>query len=169
MKLFLLGYLWLTFWLNILCCLCFFLLQEACPPKLTQMAYVTAGTYYEEEILQMELIILKVIQVMPHLMIFIKMQWQLFNVLMIVLSIYYAGIRLESLSRDCLVLADALLPVGINEQKVWPAGAAVSSWCLCTNDTCKCSAFTFFFKHTQWRKGQSWVLIPKSRGVCACL
>ncbi|KAM3597058.1 uncharacterized protein V6R79_025522 [Siganus canaliculatus] len=34
-------------------------MEEACPPKLSQMAYVTAGTYYEEEILQMELIILK--------------------------------------------------------------------------------------------------------------
>lgn len=33
--------------------------EEASPPKLSQMAYVTAGTYYEEEILQMELIILK--------------------------------------------------------------------------------------------------------------
>lgn len=37
---------------------------------------------------------------------------------MIVLYIYYAGIKLESLSRDCLVLADTLLPVGIDEQKV---------------------------------------------------
>lgn len=35
--------------------------QEAYPPKLAQMAYITAETYYEEEILQMELIILKVI------------------------------------------------------------------------------------------------------------
>ncbi|XP_038580733.1 G1/S-specific cyclin-E2-like [Micropterus salmoides] len=34
-------------------------MEEACPPKLSQMAYVTAGTYYEDEILQMELIILK--------------------------------------------------------------------------------------------------------------
>lgn len=34
--------------------------QEAYPPKLAQMAYITAETYYEEEILQMELIILKV-------------------------------------------------------------------------------------------------------------
>ncbi|XP_054462009.1 G1/S-specific cyclin-E2-like isoform X2 [Anoplopoma fimbria] len=34
-------------------------MEEACPPKLSQMAYVTAGTYFEEEILQMELIILK--------------------------------------------------------------------------------------------------------------
>ncbi|CAK6949176.1 G1/S-specific cyclin-E2-like [Scomber scombrus] len=34
-------------------------MEEACPPKLSQMAYVTAGTYYEHEILQMELIILK--------------------------------------------------------------------------------------------------------------
>lgn len=34
--------------------------QEARPPKVSQMAYVTAGTYYEAEILQMELIILKV-------------------------------------------------------------------------------------------------------------
>ncbi|XP_075907902.1 G1/S-specific cyclin-E2-like isoform X2 [Nelusetta ayraudi] len=32
---------------------------EASQPKLSQMAYVTSGTYYEEEILQMELIILK--------------------------------------------------------------------------------------------------------------
>lgn len=96
----------------------FLYLQEACPPKISQMAYVTAGTYYEEEILQMELIILKVIQVMPQLMIFIQMQGQLFNFLMIVLSLYHAGIKLESLSRDCLVLADALLPVGIDEQKV---------------------------------------------------
>ncbi|XP_056273769.1 G1/S-specific cyclin-E2-like [Pseudoliparis swirei] len=34
-------------------------MEEASPPKLSQMASVTAGTYYEEEILQMELIILK--------------------------------------------------------------------------------------------------------------
>nr|XP_040045527.1 G1/S-specific cyclin-E2-like isoform X1 [Gasterosteus aculeatus aculeatus] len=34
-------------------------MEEAHPPTLLQMAYVTAGTYYEEEILQMELIILK--------------------------------------------------------------------------------------------------------------
>ncbi|XP_041810837.1 G1/S-specific cyclin-E2-like [Chelmon rostratus] len=34
-------------------------MEEACPPKLSQMAYVTAGTCYEDEILQMELIILK--------------------------------------------------------------------------------------------------------------
>ncbi|XP_070702691.1 G1/S-specific cyclin-E2-like isoform X2 [Pempheris klunzingeri] len=34
-------------------------IEEACPPKLFQMAYVTAGTYCENEILQMELIILK--------------------------------------------------------------------------------------------------------------
>lgn len=40
-------------------------LQEASPLKLSQMAYVTAGTYYEEEILQMELIILKVGQILP--------------------------------------------------------------------------------------------------------
>ncbi|XP_034057513.1 G1/S-specific cyclin-E2-like isoform X2 [Gymnodraco acuticeps] len=37
-------------------------MEEACPPKLSQMAYVTAGTYYEEEILQMELIILKALK-----------------------------------------------------------------------------------------------------------
>ncbi|XP_070841106.1 G1/S-specific cyclin-E2-like [Chaetodon trifascialis] len=34
-------------------------MEEACPPKLSEMAYVTAGTCYEEEILQMELIVLK--------------------------------------------------------------------------------------------------------------
>lgn len=34
--------------------------QEASPPKVSQMAYMTAGTCCEEEILQMELIILKV-------------------------------------------------------------------------------------------------------------
>ncbi|XP_076611151.1 G1/S-specific cyclin-E2-like isoform X1 [Chaetodon auriga] len=34
-------------------------MEEACPPKLSEMAYVTAGTCYEDEILQMELIILK--------------------------------------------------------------------------------------------------------------
>uniref|UniRef100_A0A3Q3K5X5 Uncharacterized protein n=1 Tax=Monopterus albus TaxID=43700 RepID=A0A3Q3K5X5_MONAL len=34
-------------------------MEEACPPKVSEMAYVTAGTYYEHEILQMELIILK--------------------------------------------------------------------------------------------------------------
>ncbi|XP_073340381.1 G1/S-specific cyclin-E2-like [Pagrus major] len=37
-------------------------MEEACPPKLSQMAYVTAGTYYEDEILQMELIILKALK-----------------------------------------------------------------------------------------------------------
>ncbi|XP_051245855.1 G1/S-specific cyclin-E2-like [Dicentrarchus labrax] len=37
-------------------------MEEACPPKLSQMAYVTAGTYYEDEILQMELIILKALR-----------------------------------------------------------------------------------------------------------
>ncbi|XP_034456834.1 G1/S-specific cyclin-E2-like [Hippoglossus hippoglossus] len=37
-------------------------MEEACPPKLSQMAHVTAGTYYEEEILQMELIILKALR-----------------------------------------------------------------------------------------------------------
>ncbi|XP_074542842.1 G1/S-specific cyclin-E2-like isoform X2 [Halichoeres trimaculatus] len=36
--------------------------EEACPPKLSQMAYITAGTYFEEEILQMELIILKALR-----------------------------------------------------------------------------------------------------------
>ncbi|KAG7218705.1 hypothetical protein INR49_019768 [Caranx melampygus] len=36
--------------------------EEASPPKLSQMAYVTAGTYYEDEILQMELIILKALR-----------------------------------------------------------------------------------------------------------
>ncbi|KAA8586229.1 hypothetical protein FQN60_007798, partial [Etheostoma spectabile] len=35
-------------------------MEEAFPPKLSQMAYMTAGTYYEEEIIQMEIIILKV-------------------------------------------------------------------------------------------------------------
>ncbi|XP_051811030.1 G1/S-specific cyclin-E2-like [Acanthochromis polyacanthus] len=34
-------------------------MEEACPPKVSQMAYVTDGTYYKEEILQMELVILK--------------------------------------------------------------------------------------------------------------
>ncbi|TDH03855.1 hypothetical protein EPR50_G00146070 [Perca flavescens] len=34
-------------------------MEEASPPKLSQMAYMTAGTYYEEEIIQMEIIILK--------------------------------------------------------------------------------------------------------------
>ncbi|XP_040909759.1 G1/S-specific cyclin-E2-like [Toxotes jaculatrix] len=37
-------------------------MEEACPPKLSQMAYVTAGTYYEDEILQMELTILKALR-----------------------------------------------------------------------------------------------------------
>ncbi|XP_039977928.1 G1/S-specific cyclin-E2-like [Xiphias gladius] len=37
-------------------------MEEACPPRLSQMAYVTAGTYYEDEILQMELIILKALR-----------------------------------------------------------------------------------------------------------
>ncbi|XP_060915356.1 G1/S-specific cyclin-E2-like [Labrus mixtus] len=37
-------------------------MEEACPPKLSQMAYITAATYYEEEILQMELIILKALR-----------------------------------------------------------------------------------------------------------
>ncbi|XP_029299540.1 G1/S-specific cyclin-E2-like isoform X2 [Cottoperca gobio] len=37
-------------------------MEEPCPPKLSQMAYVTAGTYYEDEILQMELIILKALK-----------------------------------------------------------------------------------------------------------
>uniref|UniRef100_A0A3B4U3R0 Cyclin E2 n=1 Tax=Seriola dumerili TaxID=41447 RepID=A0A3B4U3R0_SERDU len=37
-------------------------MEEARPPKLSQMAYVTAGTYYEDEILQMELIILKALR-----------------------------------------------------------------------------------------------------------
>uniref|UniRef100_A0A8C6SQK1 Cyclin E2 n=1 Tax=Neogobius melanostomus TaxID=47308 RepID=A0A8C6SQK1_9GOBI len=37
-------------------------MEEACPPKLSQMAYVTAGTYYEHEILEMELLILKVLR-----------------------------------------------------------------------------------------------------------
>uniref|UniRef100_UPI0037E99F37 G1/S-specific cyclin-E2-like n=1 Tax=Semicossyphus pulcher TaxID=241346 RepID=UPI0037E99F37 len=37
-------------------------MEEAIPPKLSQMAYITAGTYYEEEILQMELIILKALR-----------------------------------------------------------------------------------------------------------
>ncbi|XP_026156644.1 G1/S-specific cyclin-E2-like [Mastacembelus armatus] len=36
-------------------------MEEACPPKLSQMAYITAGTYFEREILEMELIILKVL------------------------------------------------------------------------------------------------------------
>lgn len=44
----------------------FHFLQEASQPKLSQMAYVTAGTYDEEEILQMELIILKVRQILPQ-------------------------------------------------------------------------------------------------------
>lgn len=37
-------------------------MEEACPPKLSQMAFVTAGTFYEHEILQMELIILKALR-----------------------------------------------------------------------------------------------------------
>lgn len=37
-------------------------MEEACPPKLSQMANVTAGTYYEHEILQMELLILKALR-----------------------------------------------------------------------------------------------------------
>uniref|UniRef100_A0A3P8TJI1 G2/mitotic-specific cyclin-B2 n=1 Tax=Amphiprion percula TaxID=161767 RepID=A0A3P8TJI1_AMPPE len=36
-------------------------MEETCPPKVSEMAYVTAGTYYEEEVLQMELIILKLL------------------------------------------------------------------------------------------------------------
>lgn len=37
-------------------------MEEACPPKLSQMAYVTAGTYYKHEIVQMELLVLKVLR-----------------------------------------------------------------------------------------------------------
>uniref|UniRef100_A0A3P8TGJ1 Cyclin E2 n=1 Tax=Amphiprion percula TaxID=161767 RepID=A0A3P8TGJ1_AMPPE len=37
-------------------------MEETCPPKVSEMAYVTAGTYYEEEVLQMELIILKTLK-----------------------------------------------------------------------------------------------------------
>ncbi|XP_074468709.1 G1/S-specific cyclin-E2-like isoform X1 [Sebastes fasciatus] len=37
-------------------------MEENCPPKLSQMAYITADTYYEEEILQMELIVLKALR-----------------------------------------------------------------------------------------------------------
>ncbi|XP_008291124.1 G1/S-specific cyclin-E2-like [Stegastes partitus] len=37
-------------------------MEESSPPKLSDMVYVTAGTYFEEEVLQMELIILKELQ-----------------------------------------------------------------------------------------------------------
>ncbi|KAK9526503.1 hypothetical protein VZT92_015200 [Zoarces viviparus] len=37
-------------------------MEETCPPTLSQMAYVTAGTYYKTEILQMEIIILKALR-----------------------------------------------------------------------------------------------------------
>lgn len=52
----------------------FIFLQEASQPKLSQMAYVTAGTYYEDEILQMELTILNVGHILPlwFLPIFLK-------------------------------------------------------------------------------------------------
>ncbi|KAJ0054929.1 hypothetical protein NL108_007114, partial [Boleophthalmus pectinirostris] len=37
-------------------------MEEACPPKLSQMAYVTAETYYEDEILEMEMLILNALE-----------------------------------------------------------------------------------------------------------
>uniref|UniRef100_A0A3B4AE70 Cyclin-like domain-containing protein n=1 Tax=Periophthalmus magnuspinnatus TaxID=409849 RepID=A0A3B4AE70_9GOBI len=37
-------------------------MEEACPPKLSEMAYVTAQTYYEDEILEMEMLILKALK-----------------------------------------------------------------------------------------------------------
>lgn len=53
------------------------------------MAYVTAGTYYEQEILQMELIILKVILLQECLyfvsVFFIINQWEDFNLNVFVL------------------------------------------------------------------------------------
>lgn len=59
-----------------------FFLQEASPPKLSQMADVTAGTYYEEEILKMELHILKVGQILVvcqfFIIIFLNMCFYLF-------------------------------------------------------------------------------------------
>ena len=41
-------------------CLALFLFQEIYPPKIAELAYVTDGACLEEEILQMELIMLKV-------------------------------------------------------------------------------------------------------------
>ncbi|CAB1430253.1 unnamed protein product [Pleuronectes platessa] len=37
-------------------------MEEACPPKLSQMVHITAWTYHDEEILQMELLVLKALR-----------------------------------------------------------------------------------------------------------
>lgn len=109
-------------------------LQEACPPKLSQMAYVTAGTYYEEEILQMELIVLKVrCETCPITFLHswsIRVVW--------FLDVVLPGVGLEPVSWNSRVLVDSLLPDGIDEQKLGPAGAAVFTGRLRTNDPCRC-------------------------------
>lgn len=64
-------------------------------------------------------------------------------------SFHIAGIGVESLSRDSHFLADALPPVGIDEETVWCAGAAVSAGCFFANDMCR---FLTLFKQTQWPK-----------------
>lgn len=105
------------------------------------MAYVTAGTYYEDEILQMELIILKVIllKVWPHAdsLFDINNPWG-FNCLYHSPFCVFTGTEMEPLSWNSPLLAEALLPDGIDEQKLRPAGAADSTGHLCSNDTSKC-------------------------------
>lgn len=64
-------------------------------------------------------------------------------------SFHIAGIGVESLSKDGHFLADTLPPVGIDEETVWCAGAAVSAGCFFANDMCR---FLTLFKQTQWPK-----------------
>lgn len=111
-------------------------LQEACPPKLSQMAYVTAGTYYEEEILQMELIILKVKCGTCLITWLISKNWLISE--RCASCVCYAGVGLEPVSWNSRVLVDSLLPDGIDEQKLGPAGAAVFTARFRTNDPCRC-------------------------------
>lgn len=105
------------------------------------MAYVTAGTYYEDEILQMELIILKVtlLKVWRYAdsLFDINNPWR-FSFCIILLSVCFAGTEMEPLPWNSRLLAEALLPDAIDEHKLRPAGAADSTGRLCSNDTSEC-------------------------------
>ena len=118
------------------------------------MAYVTAGTYYEDEILQMELIILKVtlLKVWRYAdsLFDINNPWR-FSFYIILLSVYFTGTEMEPLPWNSRLLAEALLPDAIDEHELRPTGAADSTGRLCSNGTSECLDY-IFWKHSYRQK-----------------
>lgn len=64
------------------------LLQEIYPPKIAELAFVTDGACLEEEILQMELIMLKVGKVSSHF--FIPCVFEIIKVFILDISVFFS-------------------------------------------------------------------------------